>query len=289
MKKQVLLASTLLGTAVVLGASLFYAKRAGNEDIDASFASVHADSVVEASQPSNTAYRVDTSPSWKTNNFIQAYAVENWRYITVIESTLDANGEWQSQSYAFSSSFDIHATASRGKNKFYWAGVADNGDVTIQRWKMRVIGMPGGGSARTMIKTELYRGTAVPPPTAMGVDPEARFVLFLAGTGADTKLYSIQHSRGGAPTVVYSAGPGLPLDLVDAINRYDHVSLGRIWVLMSMPELAGGYLVDHTAIVLNDTNNDGVFDVTYVDQVESLYDQGILGLAGWAGDVDSNW
>lgn len=84
-------------------------------------------------------------------------------------------------------------------------------------------------------------------------------------------------TANATPTVLYSDSPGLPLREMIFMERYQHVSLGRVWVLDREPLFVNGVLADETSIVLVDAANDGAFDNVIVDQADSLYQQGILG------------
>jgi hypothetical protein len=79
------------------------------------------------------------------------------------------------------------------------------------------------------------------------------------------------------PAILYTHSPSFPVGNTDFIERYQHVSLGRVWVLSREPLLVDGILVDDTVIVLVDTENDGVFDDSIVGDASSLYQAGTIG------------
>lgn len=74
-----------------------------------------------------------------------------------IESVEDLGGTESRDSFEASASFDIHGIASRGSPDLYLGGVADDGDIVIEHWRLK----PQGGEPvlERALNGALIRGT----------------------------------------------------------------------------------------------------------------------------------
>lgn len=208
---------------------------------------------------------------WMDSDDAQCFSLHNWREIKIVDSWLDGSGVWSSLTYDHTLAFDVSAFGWRKKDEFVFAGTADNGDVVVERWEMKKLGQPGNVT-KIPTRAEIYRGQGIGSPVAIHMDPEGRFILLLAGSGPSTQVVAFANQANATPTVLYSQGTGMPLDQMLFIRRYQHNSLGRVWVLTGM----GGGL-DMPAILLVDAANDGTFDYTIVDSEVGLLSGGVIG------------
>lgn len=208
---------------------------------------------------------------WMDSDDAQCFSLHNWREIKIVDSWLDEAGSWSSSTTHHTLAFDVSAFGWRKKDVFVFAGTADNGDQAIERWEMRSARQPGS-ETKVPVRAEIYRGQGIGSPVAIHMDPEGRFILLLAGSGPSTQVVTFANQANATPTVLYSQGTGMPLDQMLFIRRYQHNSLGRVWVLTGM----GGGL-DMPAILLVDAANDGTFDYTIVDSEVGLFSSGVIG------------
>lgn len=162
------------------------------------------------------------------------------------------NGSWVDSHYTFTSSFLIDVIRPKSKYFFYIVGRSGSGDLVIERWKRKSVSMPGGDGGLTFKKSEVYRGSALLPLKAFGVDPDGRY-LYVAH-GAPTTLSRLD-LPGSSPTPVFTEATIPHLADVSSMYVRDHVSEGRVWTLTSVNSYSSG---DRT--LLYDFDNDGAID-----------------------------
>jgi hypothetical protein len=221
-------------------------------------------------------FSVAEVPSWTSETVNQYYSLSEYRFVTLIDDQL-VNGAWSRNQHVSTTSFDTTAITSRGKDELFLAGLSDGGECVIEKWRFKKLAFPNGTTTKVPARTELYRGLELCPIRQLGVDPEQRFLLVLSGAGAQGKLHVMPISTNATPTLLYSHSSSFPLGGMEYMERYQHTSLGRVWILTKEPELSNGVLLDDTAIILVDSQNDGSFENTIVGDAHDLYLSGVLG------------
>lgn len=213
--------------------------------------------------------------SWKEEGFIQAWTAEDFRDVQIVDRTQQPDGSWDEDIYLDSTAYNIHTMNSGGRDLFCIAGaVGMEFQLECWRLKRRKIGIPGQSLPPKRIeKTEIFRGPLELPVQSLAIDPERRFVIVLAGQGPGRTLYRFALTNSGPP-VVLQTGIDLPaLQGVKAVDRLQHVSFGRVWLLQGFAQEIGA----SSFIVYTDSNNDGVFDPPIVDTVSGMIARGFIG------------
>lgn len=230
----------------------------------------------ETSPPPDLKYSVPEVPSWTSETVNQYYSLSESRNVTLIDDTL-VNGDWVRAQYVNTTSFDTTAIASRGKDELFLAGLSDAGECVIEKWRFKKLAFLNGTTTKVPARTEIHRGLDLCPIRQLGVDPEQRFLLVLSGSGAQGGLYRMSIAANATPSLLYAHSGSTPVGNMEYIERYQHTALGRVWVLTRETELSNGVVVDDTAIVLVDSQNDGLFDNEIVGDAYDLYQSGVLG------------
>lgn len=205
-------------------------------------------------------------PSYISNTFMESAifgaSLTDPKTVVIRQKNL-LNGAWVNSDFIFSTSYEVEQSAPMGKGLFYFLGTAPGGECVIERWKRRLVGMPGSGQL-VFSRKEIYRGTSLGTVASFGTDPENRFLLVLHGS--PRTLSKISLSPGNAVIPIYDSSV-IPMldDDICCIQAFDYAAIGRIWGLLA---LNGGY------VVLRDTDNDGGFETweeLSSDDYEALY------------------
>lgn len=213
--------------------------------------------------------------SWKEEGFSQAWTAESFRDVRVMDRRQLTDGSWEEHIYSESTAYNLHMMNSGGKDLFCLAG-ARGEEFVLECWRLerRKIGFIGQDLPPKRIeKTEIFRGQLELPVHSLAIDPEKRFVIVLAGQGPSRTLYRFPLASSGAP-VVLQTGLDLPaLQEVKYVDRLQHVSFGRVWLLQGLPTDVNTDLY----VVYTDADNDGTFDLPIVDNLSGMIARGFIG------------
>ncbi len=214
--------------------------------------------------------------SWFEPGLKQEYLPIGFEDVRIVEKTLDyGTGVWNSLEIVESSAFPIGAVRSSGKDFWYLTGVDAAGNTVFEQWRLKSgkTGLLGQSPKKSIKRTEIFRGLCE-TIIDFAVDPERRFLLAL---GRDTSgvqyLYQLALAPGSLPVLILSGIQVQDLNASDFIQRYDHLNLGRMWVIMNEDPGQSPAGV----IVLLDSNNDGVFDPSpLIGDGIDLYSNGVI-------------
>lgn len=213
--------------------------------------------------------------SWKEQGYTQTWTAEDFRDVQIVDSTQQTNGSWHEDVYAESTSFNIHVMNSGGKDLFCIAG-ASGEDFVIECWRLKrkkFAPLNQSSPPKRIEKTELFRGTLELPVHSLAIDPERRFVIVVAGDGQSRMVCRFSLSTPGTPTILQT-GLDLPaLQEVKYVDRLQHVSFGRVWLLQGLPTDVNTDLY----VVYTDADNDGTFDLPIVDNLSGMIARGFIG------------
>jgi len=156
-----------------------------------------------------------------------------------------------SESFEFSSSFEMVAVHAKSKDHYYIAGRDGQQDV-IERWKRGNAAAVSGGPLYVMKRTSLFRGS-LGGIKSIAVDHLARFLLVVHGN-APTLVSKIPLPAGGAPTLLYSSSQISQLDMAaDSFFPRKHANHGIVWSI-------GDSAPSQYFVWLIDAQDDGVID-----------------------------
>lgn len=217
--------------------------------------------------------------AWQQPGFVQRYGGVNFNSLRVIDEVERASGEWESLVHQGSATFFVWRTKAAGLDEYALIGSARDGDVVIELWTL--VGEDGnvvhhGELGATIPSSELepkrfskrriVEGFTGYSAVDVDVDPDLRFVVFLvtAPDGA-VEFYQLDlEDPAGAPLMLAESGSIPELGSALRVQRFDHVTLGRVYRVETSRDL-------DKVILFVDLDNNGQFDGGPL--VESYYDR----------------
>ena len=193
------------------------------------------------------------------NTYSEAYSVHDGRHVVVEEQIRNsATSTWDSVRHEGEASFDIVVAASGGKDALAFAGVDLRGQLVIETWQLEA----GSGWAeqsspshegKVFAKRRVFQGPYPSAVIAAGYDASHRFVLLVVDAGGTRQLLQYATEGANAPLLLYDSASLPELANMTMLEDFDHVALGRIWVLDESE-------LQQSSVILFDANNDGIFE-----------------------------
>ena len=202
---------------------------------------------------------------WSDVDHRQTLHMSDFEIVELVDEFLDpTSGEWLETSHYGGASFGLFHMSGAGPDVFACGGIAANGDIVLERWKLNRNGVPELEPALYgeplslppsvgFRKKEIYRGPLGTDIYSVDLDPQYRYMIALVGTNGSHVLYQFDIQQVGPPVVLLDSSTVPEIDQMFYAETMDHYQLGRTCVLR---EGLGG----QNKIVLVDSNNDGVFD-----------------------------
>lgn len=227
-----------------------------------------------------------------TLNFRQGVVLTSDRSLILRNvETNPSTGAEETNETEYTTSYTISGICAREKDELYLAGTAPNGDAVIERWTISAqngsyyyhripshtpigqalpgvpavqMGIEGGvfvpvaSRVRSprLNRTELLRTSTCGRIWGLGCDPEARYLLFLAGS-PERKLHRFALDGSAAPVEILSSSQEPHLAACDGLSPFHATSVGRVFqITASVEPVTGG----PSTTMLFDANNDGIFE-----------------------------
>ncbi len=229
--------------------------------------------------------------TWQEPGFKQ-YADIAPDSVGIVDQVIDSlTGQSSWRVYRTSPAFTVHDVGFGSKDNYAVGGVAPNGDIVIETWRLEtstpILSGGAGAPQKSVVRREVFRGdlgqeAGIP---YLGYDIDLRFVIALVRTSSDgaTRAYRFENQVGAVPVSLIDPHLYPEIDGMRYVRRAQHAVLGRTWYFDDWPGFGT------TRILFVDADNDGMFDgPPMIGDQDYFLSLGIMGDPNWWDPVDGS-
>ena len=229
------------------------------------------------------AYVSNEAPrAWSEPGFEQRYTGVDFKSVIVTDRAIASSGEWESVRHESVASFTFMHLAAGTLDRYALLGVSADDEIIVETWTLEAGEETNSISGallrpKAFKKKRVFQGASRHEPRGIELDPEGRFVLFILRSEQNvTSVYQLDLSHISAGPVELASSSITPeLSDVCYVQKFDHVDLGRVYVL-------GTNFVQHRRVLFIDADNNGIFDGSPLVGDDSFFrSQGLDAYEDW--------